>query len=104
MQHTNAPSPLILIILPLMILILGLLFVRRKGYNGPDVVVRCRQGHLFTTVWIPGVSFKALRFGLVRFQYCPVGRHWAFVDIVNQSDLTDEQRRFAASHHDRHMP
>src|ERR1039458_3552312 len=34
---------------------------RRLGYNfGTNTVVRCRQGHLFTTVWIPGVKLKEL--------------------------------------------
>jgi hypothetical protein len=25
--------------------------------------VRCRRGHLFTAIWIPGISFKAVRLG-----------------------------------------
>jgi hypothetical protein len=37
------------------------LIARRLGYRlGGDVVVRCRQGHLFTTLWIPGVKLKAV--------------------------------------------
>jgi hypothetical protein len=33
---------------------------RLLGYNmGGNLVVRCRQGHLFTTIWIPGVKLKA---------------------------------------------
>ena len=65
---------------------------RRLGYKvGGDVVVRCREGHLFTTIWIPGGSFKAIRLGLVRFQYCPVGEHWTFVTPVRDSDLTDAE-------------
>ena len=39
----------------------GTLIARRLGYNlGTDTVVRCRQGHLFTTIWIPGIKFKEL--------------------------------------------
>lgn len=31
------------------------LAIRRRGYGvAGNVVVRCREGHLFTTLWIPG--------------------------------------------------
>ena len=33
----------------------------RTGRLGGNVVVRCRDGHLFTTLWLPAVSVKALR-------------------------------------------
>jgi hypothetical protein len=37
------------------------LVARGRGYKlGTDTVVRCRQGHLFSTIWIPGVKLKAL--------------------------------------------
>jgi hypothetical protein len=37
----------------------GTLIARRLGYNlGTNTVVRCRQGHLFTTIWIPGIKLK----------------------------------------------
>jgi hypothetical protein len=76
-----------------------------QGYSfGPNVVVRCRQGHLFTTVWIPGVSVKALRLGLWRVQWCPVGRHVALVSLVKNADLTEEERESAAEHHDIPIP
>ena len=33
----------------------GTVIAVRQGYAfGRNTVVRCRQGHLFTTVWIPG--------------------------------------------------
>jgi hypothetical protein len=67
-------------------------------------VVRCRAGHLFTTLWIPGASLKAVRLGPWRFQRCPVGRHWALVTPVRVDDLTDEERRQAAEHRDRRIP
>jgi hypothetical protein len=90
----------------IVILIVGATLVaRRLGYKvGGNVVVRCRQGHLFTTIWVPGVSFKAVRLGWLRFQHCPVGRHWAFVTPVKDSDLTDEERLFAEQHHDVRIP
>ncbi|HMD93446.1 MAG TPA: hypothetical protein VKG80_12475 [Trebonia sp.] len=76
-----------------------------QGYSfGRNVVVRCQQGHLFTTVWIPGVSVKALRLGLWRVQWCPVGRHVTLVSLVKNADLTEEERESAAEHHDIPVP
>jgi hypothetical protein len=78
---------------------------RRLDYPvGSNVVVRCRAGHLFTTIWVPGISLKAIRLGLVRFQYCPVGQHWTFVVLLRKSDLTDEERRIAERYHDTRIP
>jgi hypothetical protein len=50
-----------------------------------DRPVRCSRGHLFTTTWVPLASVKAVRLGRRRFQYCPVGRHWALVEPVDQA-------------------
>lgn len=41
-----------------------------------DRQVRCSAGHVFTTIWMPLGSLKAVRLGWKRWQYCPVGRHW----------------------------
>lgn len=72
---------------------------RLLGYKfGGNVVVRCRRGHLFTTLWIPGVKLKSLDLGIARFQRCPVGRHWSLVVPVRDRDLTDEQRLEAQAH------
>jgi hypothetical protein len=81
----------------------GLTWIR-SGRVGGNLVVRCSQGHLFTTLWIPAASLKALRLGWWRVQYCPVARHWSVVVPVRESDLTDEQRRIAAAHHDIPIP
>lgn len=58
--------------------------MRRRGYSGMGgrQLVRCRRGHVFRTIWIPGVSIKSLRLGWWRAQYCPVGRHWTLVSPV----------------------
>ncbi|MBO0694283.1 MAG: hypothetical protein J2P58_15365, partial [Acidimicrobiaceae bacterium] len=72
---------------------------RALGYKfGGNTVVRCRQGHLFTMLWVPGVKFKSLDLGIARFQRCPVGRHWSLVVPVRDRDLTDAQRREAQAH------
>jgi hypothetical protein len=79
--------------------------MRLRGYPiGSNVVVRCRQGHLFTTIWVPGASLKSLRLGWWRYQRCPVGKHWSIVTPVKESDLTDEDRRIAADNRDIRIP
>ena len=79
--------------------------IRLRGSRfGGNVVVRCRSGHLFTTIWIPGASLKALRLSWWRFQYCPVGHHWSLVTPVRESDLTEDQKRTAREHHDIRIP
>ena len=78
---------------------------RRLGYNfGPNTVVRCRKGHLFTTVWIPGVKLKELDLIVARVQRCPVGQHWSLVVPVRNASLTDNEREFALEHHDIRVP
>jgi hypothetical protein len=78
---------------------------RLLGYKvGGNTVVRCRKGHLFTTLWIPGVKLKGLELGFVRLQRCPVGRHWSLIVPVKDSTLTDEEGRSAAEHHDLWIP
>jgi hypothetical protein len=67
-------------------------------------IVRCRRGHLFTTVWIPGASLKAIRLGSRRVQYCPVGRHWSIVVAVPESELTSEEAWRARDRHDVRLP
>jgi hypothetical protein len=77
----------------------------RRGYGlGGSVVARCRDGHLFTTIWIPGASVKALRLGRWRFQRCPVGHHWSIVTPVSKADLGVRARRKAGAVHDIRVP
>jgi hypothetical protein len=59
---------------------------------------------LFTTIWIPGASLKAIRLGPMRLQYCPVGRHWTLVTLVKDSALTDEDRQIASENRDLPIP
>lgn len=82
----------------------GVLTWIRTGRLGGKLVVRCSQGHLFTTLWIPAASLKSLRLGWWRIQYCPVGHHVSVVVPVRESDLTGDQRRLAAEHHDIPIP
>jgi hypothetical protein len=87
------------------LLAIGTALARRLGYKiGGRTVVRCRQGHLFTTIWIPGISLKAIRLGWFRLQRCPVGPHWSLVSPVRDADLTPMQRVLAEQTRDRQIP
>ena len=79
--------------------------MKLRGYRiAGNLIVRCQQGHLFTTLWIPGVSVKSLRFLWWRVQRCPVGNHWSIVVPVREADLSRRQRRSAHEIHDVRIP
>jgi hypothetical protein len=80
------------------------LWVRGYPPLGGRLVVRCRQGHLFTTLWIPGVSVKSIRLLWWRVQRCPVGQHWTVVTPVRSSELSARERRLAARRRDVPLP
>ena len=83
----------------------GTAVARLLGYKlGGNVVVRCRQGHVYTTLWIPGVKLKSLDLVVARVQRCPVGKHWSLVVPVREADLTEGERKFAREHHDLRIP
>src|SRR5262249_19207235 len=85
--------------------VVGTLIARRLGYPvGGNVVVRCRRGHLFTTLWIPGASLKAIRLGWWRIQRCPVGPHWSIVVPVREADLSTRELRRAHELKDLRVP
>jgi hypothetical protein len=93
------------VLLILAVVVGGTIAGRRQGVRfGSEVVVRCSEGHLFTTVWVPGVSLKAVRLGWLRLQHCPVGGHWSFVVPVRDDDLTEEERYLASQFRDGPMP
>jgi hypothetical protein len=81
------------------------LALKLRGYPiGGNLVVRCRKGHLFKTLWIPSVSVKAIRLGWWRIQRCPVGHHWALVTPVRPSELTESEKRLARGRKDSWLP
>jgi hypothetical protein len=71
-----------------------------------DAPVRCSAGHLFTTIWIPLWSLKAVRVGWKRYQYCPAGRHWATATRLEWAATvpTDADLAQAALVHDVRIP
>jgi len=81
------------------------LLLRRSGYRlGNDTIVRCRAGHLFTTIWVPLASFKAIRLGWWRIQRCPVGNHWTLVHPVKESELSQDDLASARAARDIRVP
>lgn len=94
-----------IVVVGLALVVETVVVARRRGcLLGANTVVRCQSGHLFTTLWIPGASLKALRLGWWRFQRCPVGKHWSFVTPVRASELTEEEQRLAAETRDIRIP
>ena len=79
---------------------------RSRGYSGMggETIVHCSRGHLFTTLWVPGASLKSVRLGFKRYQRCPVCKKWRIVVPVADSELTEDDRRVAAQHHDSKLP
>jgi hypothetical protein len=69
-----------------------------------DRPVRCSKGHLFTTIWIPFASLKAVRLGWTRFQHCPVGHHWTKVRQLDPQSTTAADLAAAAAVHDIRIP
>jgi hypothetical protein len=94
------------VVFVVLVAVLGAQAGRRRGYSGMggEQVVRCSQGHLFTTLWVPGASFKAVRLGFKRYQRCPVCKKWRMVEPVRDADLTDAERSEAARHKDTKIP
>lgn len=93
------------ILLGIAAVVVWTLVARGLGYRlGANTVVRCRRGHLFTTIWIPGVKLKAIDLLVARVQWCPVGRHWSLVVPVREADLSVEDRLLAAPQHDVRVP
>jgi hypothetical protein len=85
--------------------VVGTVVARVLGYRvGGETVVRCRRGHLFTTIWIPGASLKSIRLGWWRIQRCPVGHHWSIVVPVKEGDLSSRERRRAREIRDVPVP
>jgi hypothetical protein len=94
-----------LLLVVIAVYVVGTIVARQRGYKvGGATIVRCRAGHLFTTIWIPGVSVKAVRLGWWRLQRCPVGNHWTLVSPVREADLTEDELHRARDHRDVRIP
>ncbi len=104
-HHTVKRKSVVPLGIAVAVLVVGTVVGRRRGYGfGGNTIVRCRNGHLFTTIWVPGASLKSVRLGWWRFQRCPVGGHWTLVTPVREANLSDEDRETAAEHRDIRIP
>jgi hypothetical protein len=104
-KHSRRCRKLVPVVVVLLAYGVGTIVAHQRGYRfGRNVVVRCREGHLFTTIWIPGVSVKALRLGWTRLQRCPIGRHWTLVKPVLEAELDPSELALARQHHDVLIP
>jgi hypothetical protein len=65
---------------------------------------RAPRRALFTTIWIPLASLKALRLGRRRFQHCPAGHHWTMVTQLDQTSAGPADLETAAALHDIRIP
>ena len=100
-----SPEAITLLVVIVVVVVGATLIAQRRGYRmGGNTVVRCRKGHLFTTIWVPGVSLKSVRLGWLRLQHCPVGSHWSLVTPIKDADLTDEERRVSREQRDAPIP
>ena len=73
--------------------------------EGFDKIVRCSAGHLFTTIWMPLGSLKAVRLGPGgRYQRCPVGHHWSIVVPLDPTTADPADLQAAAAVHDVRVP
>ena len=69
-----------------------------------DRAVRCKEGHLFTTIWVPLASLKAVRLGDRRYQRCPVGHHWTTVVPLDTTGASQADYEEAGKVHDTRIP
>ncbi len=92
---------IVIIIAALLAFAAGAVLAKRRGYHQVgEVVARCGRGHLFTTAWNRKLSLREFSLGWTRLQRCPVGDHWTFVRLVEDSALTAEEKRIAKQHRD----
>src|SRR3712207_1181876 len=61
-------------------------------------IVRCRRGHFYTTWVLPGGPYSLTgAIPSMRYQYCPVGRHWTWARRVDERLLSPLRWRAARS-------
>ncbi len=70
----------------------------------PRTIVRCSQGALYSTIWLPLGSLKAIRLGSARIQRCPVHHKWERARKVDPTSLTGEELASATATWDSAIP
>ncbi|GAB2645177.1 hypothetical protein GCM10027169_11470 [Gordonia jinhuaensis] len=54
-------------------------------------IVRCERGGLYSTLWWPWGSFKAIRLGPTRIQRCPIHHKWEKTRQVDVRELSPSE-------------
>ncbi len=67
-------------------------------------VMRCKQGHLFETPFLPLVSLKAVKLPQGRFQRCPVDGRWGICELQFTADLSEDELEQARQHRTSPLP
>ncbi len=74
----------------------GAVIAHRKGFKRDgEVIARCRDGHLFTTIWVGEFSWHKLDLGWAKIQRCPVDGRLTIVRAVEPGQLTTEEKKAA---------
>lgn len=71
---------------------------------GGRKIVRCSQGALYSTIWIPLGSLKGIRLGRTRVQWCPVHHKFERVKRVDPATLSKRELKRAAAVKDIPIP
>lgn len=95
-------APIVVVVAVFLAFAAGAVIAHKRGYKDTgNAYARCRRGHLFETVWVPGrTRFRMVHLGWTRIQRCPVGGHLTLVGKVEASTLTSEQKKAARDVHD----
>lgn len=67
-------------------------------------IVECSSGAYYSTIWVPLVSFKALRLGNTRVQPCPIHHKWEKTWLVAPDTLEPEVLAKARATRDSRIP
>jgi hypothetical protein len=89
--------PLIIIVVAAFLaFVVGAVVAHRKGFKQDgEVVARCSQGHLFTTIWVDRWTWTRFDVGFLKIQRCPVDGRLTVVRPVESSSLTPEGKKVA---------
>ena len=67
-------------------------------------IVECSGGAYYSTIWVPSVSFKAIRLGSTRVQRCPIHHKWEKTWLVAPDTLEPEVLAKARATRDSRIP
>ena len=92
---------LLVVVLNVVVLFFNNKLMAWRGYGaGSRRLVQCSSGHRFPMTWVPGLTLTSIKIGVDRrLTKCPVGNHWAIVQLVRMEDWTATERAEIEGHH-----